>query len=161
MAVQTINYGTETAFTVTNINSLANNAAKPIGVVDNSTTKALDYRVYLEVSLNTTGVSATGSLEIYLIESSESTTADFSDGIDPAGTADVSASIKNAPLLAILNANANSQIVRAIIDIGTDLRGLVRNCPKFWSVVVLNKSGAAILATGNEASYTAIKSDIA
>jgi hypothetical protein len=157
MAVQNIAYGTETAFTVTNINSLANNAAKPIGVVDNSSTKAVGYKIYLEITLNSSGVSSTGTVEVYLIEGTEASTGtDFTDGIDPAGSSDIASSIKNAKLLRILNANANSQVVRDVFDILGDMRGQMMDCPKYFTLVIYNKSGAAINSSGNEASYTAI-----
>ncbi|MCC6328990.1 MAG: hypothetical protein IT174_10770 [Acidobacteria bacterium] len=161
MATQTINYGTETAITATNINSLANNQAKPLPVVDNSSTKAIDAKVHFEATLGSSGVSATGTIELYLLESTESTTADFSDGIDPTSASDVAASIKNATLLRILNANANSQVVKVIFDLTADVRNELANCPKYWSVLVLNKSGAALAASGHEANYTAIKMDFA
>lgn len=161
MATETINYGTETAITATNVNSLANNEAKPLPAVDNSSTKASDYKVYFEATLNSTGVSATGTIEVYLIESTESTTADFTDGIDPAGSANIASSVKNSRLLRILTANVNSQVVRDTFEISSDLRGLGRACPKYWALVVYNKSGAALNGSGNEVTQTAIKYDVA
>lgn len=161
MATQTINYGTETAITATNINSLANNAAKPLPVVDNSSTKAVDEKVHFEVTLGSSGVSSTGTIELYLLESAESTTADFTDGIDPTSSSDVASSIKNAVLLRVLNANANSQVVKCIFDLVSDLRGALQNCPQYWSLLVLNRSGAAFAASGHEVTHTAIKYDVA
>lgn len=163
MANRNIAYGTETAITATNINSLANNEAKVVGgaSIDNSSTKAIDYKLYVEVTLNSTGVSASGSLEVYLIESTESTTADFSDGIDPTSASNIAASLKNARLLDVLNANANNQVVKAVIDITGDLAGRIRNCPKYWAPIVLNKTGAAINSSGNEMTQTAITETIA
>lgn len=161
MATQTINYATETAITATNLNSLANSQAKPLPLVDNSSTKAVDYKIYFETTLNSSGVSSTGTIEVYLLESTEGGTTDWSDGIDPAGSANIASSIKNAKLLRVLNANANSQVVRDVIDLTGDLPGLMRNCPKFWAIVVYNKSGAALSGSGHEVTQTAIKYDIA
>jgi hypothetical protein len=163
MATQNIAYGTETAFaTASNLNSLGSAAAKPLGVVDNSSTKAVDYKVYLEITLNSSGVSSTGLIEVYLIEGTEASTgSDFTDGIDPAGTSDIASSIKNAKLLAVLNANANSQVVRTVVDILGDLFGVMRDCPKYFTIVVYNKSGAALPSSTHEATYTAITYTVA
>ena len=161
MATQTINYAAEAAITATNLNSLANNAAKPLPAVDNSSTKAVDYKVYFEATLGASGVSATGTLEIYLIESTEGVAPDYTDGIDPAGTSDIASSIKNATLMRVLNANANGQVVRCVFDLTGDLRGTNRVCPKYWALVVLNKSGAALHASAHEVTQTAIKYDLA
>lgn len=162
MATVTTTYGTETAITATNLQSLANNAAKPLPAVDNSTTKAVDYKVYFESTLAAASVSSTGTLEVYLIEGSESTstTTDWTDGIDPAGTGDIASSLKNARLLRIFNANANNQVVREVFEITADLRGVTRNCPKYWALVVKNLSGAALHATAHEVTQTAIKYDV-
>ena len=162
MSTQTINRGTETAYpTVSNMNSLANDAAKPIGVVDDSATKAEDYNVHLEITLETSGVGATGYVEILLLESTESTSADFTDGIDPTTTSDVATSIKNATLLRVLNANANSQVIKAQFSLLSDLAGKVKVNPKYHSLLIVNKTGAAFAASGHEITYTAIKHDIA
>lgn len=161
MATQTINYGTETNFgTLSNLHSLANNAAKPLGAVDNSSTKALNYRIWLQFTLNSSGVSATGTVEIYLIESTDGGT-DYTDGISPTTTSDIASSLKNAKLMAVLNANANSQVVRYAFDVLGDWRGCMRDCPKHFSIVVVNKSGATLASSGGEATYTAIKYDFA
>jgi hypothetical protein len=161
MATLTVNYGSETAVTATNLNSLANNAAKVIGgaAVDNSSTKAVDFQLYVEVTLGAASVSATGTLELYLIESSESTTLDFTDGIDPTSSSDISSSLKNAKRLAVFNANANAQVIKAVVNLSSHPG--VRNAPKYWAPVIYNKSGAALHASAHEMTQTAIKYDVA
>ena len=164
MATQNISYGTETAFSSpgpSNLNSLANNAAKPVGVCDNSSTKAVGYKCYLELTLNSSGVSSTGTIEVYLLESTESTSADFTDGIDPTSSSDVASSIKNAKLLAVFNANANSQVVKATLDLLGDFFGSLRDCPKYFSLLIVNKSGAALASSGMEATFTPITYTVA
>ena len=161
MATESANYGTRTAFgTLTNLNSLANAAAKVLGHVDNATSvKALNYHVWLELALNSTGVSATGTVSIYLLEGQVSGSGDTTDGIDMStpSTSDVAASIKNAKLLEILAANANSQVVRwhaRLLDFISDV-------PNFWGLLILNNSGAAFASSGHDAQYVPLKRDVA
>ncbi len=154
-----ISYGTRTVYgTVTNLNSLANSAAKPLQHVDNTTTKAIDYLFWLEIALNSTGVTATGSIEVYLLESQISGSGDTTDGIDMATptTSDVAASIKNAKLLEVLAANANNQIVR----FAGRLRDYIASVPNFHGLLIVNKSGAAFAASGHDAQHVAITETI-
>lgn len=159
MVTRTANYGTKAAFgSASNLDALASAAAKPLGEVDNgTTTKADDYSFFLKMALAASGVSATGTINIYLLES-QVTGADQTDGISMTATGDQAANIKTARLIATLPANANSQIVRW----NARLLDYVSFVPKFWSLLVENKSGAALLgASNNDASYTPLKEDIA
>lgn len=161
MAVRTLNYGTRTAFgTLTNLNSLANNAAKVLQHVDNATSvKAIDYEFWLEITLAATGVSATGTIEVYALEGQVSGAGDTTDGIDMAtpSTADLAASIKNAKLLEVLAANANNQVVRFM----GRLLDYIANVPNFWGLLIVNKSGAAFAASGHDGQFVALKEDVA
>jgi hypothetical protein len=141
------------AFSVaSNLNSLANAAAKPLGEVNNNTTPRNNYLLNLDITLNAAGVAATGSVELWYIES-DTTGTDYSDGIAPGTTSDVAASLKNARLIAVLTANANAQVVRWRASLWD--RGVFEIGP-FWALVVVNKSGAAIAASGNAATYQAV-----
>ena len=155
MAVRTTTFGTRTQFTnYTNLNSLANNAAKPLAVVDNSTTKADRYDVEVSVTLGASSVSATGTIEWYLINALQNSAAsDWTDGIDPAGTSDISSSLKNARCIRVSAANANSQVVRERFV-------LPARAMKFFTLVALNKTGAAFASSGNDAQYMSVKDDI-
>lgn len=160
MAARKLAYGTRAAYgSVSNMNSLASGAAKTTQHRDNSTDLAIDYEVYVELTLNSTGVSATGTIELYLLESGVSGSGDTTDGIDMAtpSTADVAASIKNAKLLAVLAANANNQIVRW----QGRLRDFVANVPKFHGILVRNLSGAALAASGHDIQNAPITETIA
>jgi hypothetical protein len=154
--LNTINYGTRTAFSAnSNLNSLANNAAKVLGEVDNTTLKATDYHFWLEITLNSAGVSATGTIEIYVIEGQVTGSGDSTDGIDMGSASDLAASIKNARMLASLLANANNQVVRFNARLGDYLS----YPPNFWTLLVLNKSGAALNASGNDTQYIGLKEE--
>ena len=132
--------------TPSNLNSLGSGAAKPLGALDLSA-GFHDCEVYVQATLATSGVSATGTLQIYGIRSTDNT--DWTDGISPSTTSDIASSIKNADLLAELVANANSQVVRYNLNLG-DAQGALS---KYHAIVVKNNSGAALAASGNAAKY--------
>jgi len=160
MATQKISYGTATAFgLVSNLTSLGSSAAKPLGVIDNSVNLYTDAKVTLRIACASSGgLSTTGTIEAWLLESVASTSAaDFSDGIDPGGVADIFSSLKNAKLLRIYTANATSQIVEDTFDL-TQQAGSnpLINLPKYWSLVIVNHTGTVLAATSMAATYTGI-----
>jgi hypothetical protein len=149
MAVTNATYGSRTEFTSdSNLNSLANGTAKPLGVVDSTATNAVGYKVEIEAALASTGVSATGTITVYLIEAATNTTTTFTDGINPAGTSAVT--VVNARPIRVLNANMASTTVYDTFDLP------VVNAPKYWSLVISNGSGAAFASSGNGVWYTPV-----
>jgi hypothetical protein len=159
MATRTLNYGTRTAFgTITNLNSLAISAAKVFSQIDNSSTLAIDYGFWLEIALNSAGVSATGTVEVYLIEAQLSGSGDTTDGLDISTptTSDIASSLKNAKLLEVLAGNANSQIVR----FNGRLLDYIANVPKFWTLAIKNVTGATFAASGHDAQYLPMTENI-
>ncbi len=145
-----ISYGTRTEYgTDTNVNSLAANVAKPIGGVSNSSTKVVGFKIDATIKLATTGVTSTGILTFYFVESADGGTT-YTDGINVTTTADIATSLKNATVVAIATANANSQIVNIVFDLPKQF------APKDHSLVILNGSAATILSTGNSIFYTPI-----
>ncbi len=160
MASYKIAYGTRTAFSQEdNIHGLANNEAKPLGEVDNSATLALDYMVFFRTTLNSSGVGSTGTIELLLLEKDDSSADKWTDNIDADGTSNIASSIKNAKVLEILAANANSQVVQCHFRLGD----YIAHAPKYWSIIVYNKSGATLDAddADSDAYYTAITGTIA
>jgi hypothetical protein len=150
MADTLITYGTRTEFgSDSNLVSLASGTACGVGAVDNSGGQDA-YVVDLTIVLASTGVSSTGTIIVYLIQSSVSTSSGFTDGISPTGTS-VGGSIKNAIVVATLNANANSQTVAATFRLP------VPDPSKYWSLVISNGSGATLASSGHSVFYTAIK----
>lgn len=150
------NYGTRTAYpSVSNLASLASTSAVAVGNVTNSTAPAGlsatadGFKVDAKVVLAASGVSATGTLSFYVIESTDGGTT-YSDGISPSSGSNQAASIKNARLAFVAVANAVSQTVAVTFD----LPGI--NPPKDHSILVLNGSGAALAASGHALDYTAI-----
>jgi hypothetical protein len=133
-----------------NLNSLANGAAKSLGKIDFNANNAHEATIKIKAALNSTGVSATGVLEYYFIGSQDD--VDWTDGIDPTSTSDVAASIKNSRRIKSSAANANSQVVNETIDIFA----FVGSGYSYGAVIVKNSSGAALAASGNDADYQTV-----
>ena len=132
---------------LTNMNSLANGQAKSLGKIDFETNGAHMATAKVELTLGSSGVSSTGLVNIYFLGSQDDT--DWTDGIDPTSTSDVTSSIKNATRIASLNANANSQVVKVVLD----LFSLVGDGYSLGALVVANESGAAFAASGHDGDY--------
>jgi len=160
MSTTSTNYGTRTQFSAeSNLTSLGNNAAKPLGQVSNASELAVNYAFYLEMKLAAASVSADGTIEVYLLEKDDNSADKWTDGIDGDTTSDSASSLKNAKPLFTLDANANGQVVA----FHGRLRDYVSDVPKYWSLLVLNKSGQALTGTGgdHDAYYTPIHGTIA
>jgi hypothetical protein len=134
-----------------NLNSLANGAAKSLGKIDFNTNDAHEATIKIKATLGASGVSASGILEFYFIGAQEET-GDWTDGIDPTSTSDVAASIKNARRLPTAAANANGQVVSVIIDIFA----YVGSGYSYGAIIVKNSSGAALASSGNDADYQTV-----
>jgi len=145
-----------TAFSAaSNLNSLANNTAKPLGEVDNSTNDYPSAKLHLILNLAVSGQVMGGAVEIYLISKIEdnSLNSDWSDQINADDTNDVSGNIYNAQLIHTLRADE----VMDAVDITwncNDLSALVgSDLPPYWTLVIFNKTGAAFVSSGHTAQY--------
>lgn len=144
-------YGTRTQFSqdTTSLASLASGQAVCVGAVDNSTTKAVAHKIDMTIKLATTGVTSNGSLAVYLVESTDGGTT-YTDNINVTSTGNQASTIKNAPMVRSINANANSQIVQVAFDLP------IVHAPKNFAIVVSNGSGAALSSSGHSVYYTPI-----
>ena len=146
-------WGTRAAYpNVTNLNSQPSAASRTIGAVDaTATTPAnpVGFKVDYTFKTATTGVTTTGTISVYLLESADGGTT-YTDGMNAATTTDQTSSIKNATAIKTIQANANSQTC-------TDTFDLPRNfCPKNHTLLIQNGTGAALLSSGNTLSVTPI-----
>jgi hypothetical protein len=151
--------GTLTAFALDeNIESLATNTAEPLGVVDNSSNDYPTAQLKFIFNLAVTGNTPGGVIELYLITclATSGTAANWDDQIDPTSASDISSSVKNARLLKVLKAD-NTMDATDITWNCNDLASLIGgDLPPYWSIVVYNKSGATLAATGHTASYSLV-----
>ena len=69
MATLNINYGTDVQMTVTNLNSLANSqtAGWQSARVDNTSTKAIDYQIQVQIDLANTAAANDKAIYIYAV----------------------------------------------------------------------------------------------
>lgn len=151
MATLSISYGTRTEYaTDTNLNSMASNVAKAMGAVSNTATSGgfVGYKLDGTIYLATTGVTSTGTISIYMVESADGT--NYVDGINVTATTDQSSSIKSATILGTAPANANSQIVRIVFDLPRQFS------PKYHSLLVSNGTAATFSSASNSFYYTPI-----
>ncbi len=155
MATVNIAYGTRTEFASdTNLNSLTSGQCKMLGVVANSATLADGFKIDATIVLATTGVTSTGTLTFYLVESADGT--NYTDGVSTSTTADQTVSIKNAPVVQYVQANSSSQgTVRVVFDLPKQF------APKYFGILVSNGSGATLSSSGNSVYYTPITYTVA
>jgi len=150
MATIEPSYGTIVALTVTNLHSLADASFWQSASVDNNVDKAVWIEVFVTLQTTTTAGSATGYANIYLAESPDGGT-DFSG--NASGT---EGSYAPAP-----SAGENSKNLRPLGQIAmkadeTTARTYRKNfvlapftVPKSYSIVIENRTGAALNSAGN------------
>ena len=172
MATTTINYGTYTAMTVTNLQSLANDATDPFGGwqsarVDNqSSVKAMDYEIIVDLSTAATAAASDKAAYVFLVPwvTTDSGTTwiaggNFGTTTLPTGS-EGTCSITEPNSMRFLGAlpyKDTSQRMQRAFLIGAAFGGAV---PDGWSLAIRNCSGAA-LGTGCVVAYRAIKYDVA
>jgi hypothetical protein len=165
MSVQNISYGSYTPMTVTNLQSLANDATDPYAGwqsarVDNTSVLALDYEVQVLLSTAATAPANDQSVYVYVVpwmkDGSNVWTpmANFGTTTRPTGS-EGTASISDpnsmlGPLT--LYYKITSQPFDGFLSIAQMCAGIV---PDGWSLALRNCCGAA-LGTGCVVAYRAI-----
>jgi len=145
--------GALTGFTAsTNLNSLADKAAKPLGVVDNTSLKYPN--AFVSLNFNATQTLAyDGAIELYFLSCVDTSNDKWTDDINPDGTNDVSGSLVNAKMISPAITANNDYSNRSIVWVCNDLAKEVGDLPSKWTIIVYNKSGQALKASGNRAVY--------
>lgn len=159
MADILIGYGSSGQTLTCAINSLASDTSGAITgrestVVDNSTTKYLDALVSPTIAANSSGVSATGYVDLYAYGSVDGG-SNYSDG---AAGSDGSLTLTDPPnmrLLGRVNVVANSGTYKGgPFSVASCFGGVL---PERWGVFVHNASGAALSGSGNSIKWQGIK----
>jgi hypothetical protein len=133
----------------THLNSLANNAAIPLGTVDMSTNDYPNAKVHFTIDLST-DLDPGGTVDIYMLGSLDDTL--WTDGIDPDSTANQSTNLRNAQKIVELKADGDMN-TQAINWVCNDLSYLVGDLPPYWALMPKNNSGSAFVSSGNTAEY--------
>lgn len=167
MATSTIAYGTYTAMTVTNLQSLASDASDPFGGwqsarVSNLSTLAIDYIVIIDLSTAATAAANDKAAYVFLVPwmSTDGGTTWIAGGnlgtttLPTGSEGTCSITEPNSMRLAgTLPYKDTSQRMQLAFAVGAVFDSVV---PDGWSVVIRNASGAA-LGTGCVVAYKAIK----
>lgn len=151
MASVSIGWGTRAAYSaVTNLNSQGSAAARTIGPVDGTATtpaNPVGFKIDYTIKAATTGVTSTGTVTFYLIESADGGTT-YTDNMNANTTTDQASSIKNAVAIRQIKLDANSATAQGVFDLPGQFT------PKNHTLLLLNSSGAALLSSGQSVSYT-------
>lgn len=167
MATSTIAYGTYTAMTVTNLQSLASDASDPFGGwqsarVSNLSTLAIDYIVTIDLSTAATAAANDKAAYVFLVPwmSTDGGTTWIAGGnfgtttlpTGSEGTCTITEpnSMRSAGVMPYKDTSQRMQLAFAVSEA---FDGVI---PDGWSVVIRNASGAA-LGTGCVVAYRAIK----
>ncbi len=134
-----------------NLQSLANNQAKPLGVVDNTGAKYPNAYVYLSFNASQS-LEPGGTIDLYFLGCVDTANDKWSDNINPSTTSNVSASILNTKTIIPLVAD-DSISDEAIVWVCNDLAKEVGDLPPKWTIVVYNKSGQPLRPSGHRAVY--------
>lgn len=122
--------------------SLANGSGRASTAIDNSS--GLYLSADIRVKVKTSGTSATGYAEVYLIRSEDGT--NFTDSF--AGT-DAAYTPVNAILLGIISTPATATYEKIF-----DTAELGLTLPAKWAVGVVNRTGNALTSTAGDHSVT-------
>ena len=170
MATATINYGTDAAFTQTNLDGIASSATWVAGwtsaSIDNTSTKAIDYLVQGQFQVESTGLSA-GAINVWAYAPLNDT---------PTWPDLFSAGTEGTEGTATLHDTEIRDTLRLVVSIATDttasryysfqpvsIRSLFGQMPAHFALFVAQSTGAALETTGdpNQIYYQAIKYDVA
>lgn len=163
MSTNSQSYGTYTAITVTNLQSLASSATAgwQSGRIDNQTSvKALDYEIF--VKLTTANTAPANDKAAYVYISPAMTTdggttwlhADQGTTTLPTGTEGTTtiASPNNLILLGVLNYTTQQMVMQGNFNLSN---AVGQSMPDGFSIIIINFTGAA-LSTSCVVAYRAI-----
>lgn len=124
--------------------SLADAAARQATVIDNTTNLFIDVLVQLMIKTGTTGVSATGYINVYAYGTVDDGTT-YSDGATGTDGAITLTNPPNMRLIGVINAVANATNYKSHpMSVAAAFGGVL---PAKWGIVVENKTAAALDAT--------------
>lgn len=151
-------YGSSNVGITLTFTSLGNGNARESDVVDNGTNKYLDALVQIQVTAGSSGVSATGVVNVYAYATADggTTYGDTCTGSDAAVTL---TSPNNLKPLGTLNVVAVNGVYKSDpMSVAAAFGGIL---PAKWGIVVENKSGAALAASGHASFYQGVYGTVA
>ncbi len=171
MATMTVNYGTDAAFTQTNLDGIASSttwvSGWTSGAIDNTSTKAVDYLVSGQFQVESAGLSA-GVINVYAYAALNDTPTWpdlFSAGTEGTeGTATLhDTEIRDTLRLVasiVTDTTASRYYSFQPVSIASLFGGVV---PTHWALFVAQSTGTTLETTGdpNQIYYMPIKYDVA
>lgn len=167
MATVNIAYGSYTAVTVTNLQSLASSATVgwQSGRISNVSTKALDYNIFVKLTTANTAPANDKIAYVYIspaISTDGGTTwlqADQGTATLPTGTEGTTtiATPNNLKLLMPLAYTTQQMVMQGSANLSS---ALGQSMPEGFSIIIVNYTGAA-LSTSCVVAYEAITNTIA
>ena len=170
MATQNIAYGTYTALTVTNLNSLANSATVgwQSARVSNITTLADDYEILIVLNMANTAPANDRAVYVYVSPAvttdggttwyqADGGTTTMPGGSEGAYTIAGTTTTNNLDLLRALAYTTQNQNVQAVLR----LSDLYDTMPDGFQIIIVDYSGAALEPTGNIVAYRPITHTVA
>ena len=155
MTVTKTQYGTAAQALTITLDALANTSGstgRQSAVVDNAAAAFLDALVQVSIVSGASGVSGTGTVEVYAYGSVDDGTS-YSDGLTGSDAAATLTSPPNLVRLGTINVVAAATTYRSkLMSVAAAFGGIL---PAKWGIAVLNKSGAA-LGTGCSAQYQGV-----
>lgn len=139
LATYSASYGTQDSLTVSGLDSLANSGRATSNVRDNSVNLFLDDLVEVVLTTAASGVNSDGYAEVWAAASLDNT--NYGDSA-------------NQQLLGIVNTKTASTVYRKTFSVGDAFGGKL---PKYYKIAVVNRSGAALAASGNSVSVMGVK----
>jgi hypothetical protein len=138
-------FGTNGQTITISLGSLGNNSARESTYIDNGTNLFLDALVGVRVRSNSSGTSSTGSVLVYAYGTINGG-SNYTEGATGSDAAITLTSPTNLRLVGVINVVANSTTYSAgPFSVATAFGGTL---PERWGVVIENRSGAALDATG-------------
>src|SRR5262245_44265543 len=151
--------GSATAFTVTNLHSLANSATAgwQSAVVDNTSDLYLDAHVMVVVDFANTAPANSRCLFVYAYGGLESGTytnpASGSEGTIT--LVDVTTNAQNLRMIGTVPYTTTNEVAEsAPMSVASAFGGWL---PPYWGVVIINYSGAALAGSGNTVKWVGYK----
>lgn len=146
-------YGTNGQALTCTIASLANNSARQSTEVDNSSNVFIDALVVLKITAGASGTSSTGYVNLYAYATVDNGTT-RTEGAGASDAAITLVSPTNLILVATVNVVANN-----VVYVGgpwSVARAFGGSLPEKWGMVVENKSGGTLAASGQSLTYQGV-----
>lgn len=158
MATQKLNYGSQTAITIT-LASLGATAARQSTLVDNTTDKFLDAMVFLSVIFANTAIGLEQTMFVYAYGwDGDSGTPLYTGGATGSDGVYTMTAPSPLKLIGMVPGIQNATVNVGPFSVAAGFGGIL---PAKWGLVVYNQTNIALTAGTQECSYVGITGELA